>query len=61
MILTRLVQYDTGAMHTSLNVLLHSVSYADLRITMHVTMYMCVYCGNHVTNVHENKVQYTLG
>ena len=48
-------------MRTTLNVLLHSVSYADHKITMHVTMCMCVYCGNHVTNVHENKVQYTLG
>ena len=42
-------------MHTSLNVLLHSVSYVDLKIIMHVTMCMYVYRGNHVTNVHENK------
>ena len=35
-----------------------SVSCADLKITMYVSMCMC--CGNHVINVHENKVQCTL-
>ena len=40
------------AHHKKINV--NSVSCADLKITMYVTMCMC--CGNHVINVHENKV-----
>ena len=44
------------AHHKKINV--NSVSCADLKITMYVTMCMC--CGNHVINVHENKVQCTL-
>ena len=43
-------------MCTSQNV--NSVSCADLKITMYVSVCMC--CGNHVIIVHENKVQCTL-
>ena len=45
-------------MCTSQNV--NSVSCADLKITMYVTVCMRMCCGNHVINVHENKVQCTL-
>ena len=45
-------------MRTSQNV--NSVSCADLKITMHVTVCMCMCCGNYVIIVHENKVQCTL-
>ena len=38
----------------------NSVSCADFKITMYVIMCMCMCCGNHVINVHENKVQCTL-
>ena len=45
-------------MCTSQNV--NSVSCADLKITMYVTVCMCMCCGNHVIIVHENKLQCTL-
>ena len=47
-----------GAIRTSQNV--NSVSRVELKITMYVTMCMCMCCGNHVINVHKNKVQCTL-